>query len=189
MGGEGGISVHTAAKFVREEELLRLLMSGFMLKECSMHMGVSYGTLRKYAREPGFLEKLKVLSQNVYERVDEELRKAKDSITERLESISESALEEMWELSKTAQGMVKFKVLQDLMDRDTRISRQKKVEAQTSHSFVDPLFLVHAAGVAREMDAKALKAKEITNGGNSENGGPSNSGEREGRDDRGEGRE
>jgi hypothetical protein len=150
--------VHSAAKMVREEELMRLLMCGHMLKECAIHLHMSYRTVREYARQPEFMRKLKEMSAAIYERVDAELKDSKDGITARLEAYSEQALEEMMELARTCTNpVVKLKANQDIMDRDTRLSRTRKIEASQSHSFVDPLFLVHAAGVAKELDAKKLE--------------------------------
>jgi hypothetical protein len=147
---------------VREDELLRLLLAGHMMKECAVHVQLSYKTVRDYAREPKFLERLRELSAEVYERVDAELKNSKDTIVSRLEQMSENALEEMYTMALALpHGVTKMKALQDILDRDTRVSRQRKVEATTAHSFVDPLFLIHAAGSARELEMKQLGTGEV----------------------------
>lgn len=159
--------MHIAAREVKEQELLRLLMCGYSMKECGVHVGLTYKTIRDYARSAVFLAKLKEMSCNVYERVDAELKNSKDTINARLEEFSEEALEEMFMMAKRLpDGMVKLKALQDIEDRDPRISRQKRVEGTTAVSFVDPLFLVHASATARE-----LEAKKIGEGGTSTEGG------------------
>jgi hypothetical protein len=144
--------MHEAAKLVRREELMRLLLCGHMLKECAIHMHLSYYTVRSYAKDPDFLFMLREKSNEIYKRLDEELRNSKEDIKEKLERASEEALEQMVALAATSTGVVKLKCLQDLMDRDGRISRTQKVEQDVRHDFISPLFLGHAARVARELD-------------------------------------
>jgi hypothetical protein len=146
--------MHQAAQLVRKDELMRLLLAGHMLKECAVFLKLSYGTVREYARQPEFLQQLKGLSLRIYENVDRELASNKDGITARLEAFSEEALEEMMKLARESGGIVKLKACQDLMDRDTRISRQRKIEATQNHQFMNPLELQHIAMVAREVDRK-----------------------------------
>jgi hypothetical protein len=145
--------MHEAAKLVRKEELMRLLLCGHMLKECAIHMRLSYWTVRGYAKEPGFLLDLKSKSTEIYARLDAELAANKEDMKEKLERASEEALEMMIELARTSTGVIKLKSCQDLLDRDTRVSRTKRLDSDVAHDFVSPLFLVHAAKVGREIDA------------------------------------
>jgi hypothetical protein len=154
--------MHQAAKLVREEELLRLLMAGYMLKECASQMQMSYRTVREYAKQADFLQRLKALSEVVYARVDGELRASKEAIVQRLEEASDKALDEMMKLVEMeGTGMVKLKACQDIMDRDQRVSRTKKVEGSVSHDFVNPMLLVHAAATARELEQYEAKKKGL----------------------------
>jgi len=145
--------MHEAAKAVRREELLRLLLCGHMLKECAVHMHMSYWTVRNYARDPEFLLALREKSAEIYKRLDAELSSSKEDMQDRLERASEEALEMMIEMARTSTSMVKFKVLQDLLDRDNRTSRTQKLDSTVKHDFISPLFLMHASRVARELDA------------------------------------
>jgi len=147
--------MHQAAQLVRKDELMRLLLSGHMLKECASYLKLSYGTVREYARQPEFLAALKSLSLQIYENVDRELSNSKDAITAKLEAYSEDALEEMIQLAKSCSSpIVRLKAAQDIMDRDTRMSRSRKLESNVHQTFMNPLELHHLASVAREIDKK-----------------------------------
>jgi hypothetical protein len=151
--------MHEAAKLVRTQELMRLLLCGHMLKECAAQMRMSYYTVRGYAKDPAFLMSLREKSTEIYARLDAELMSSKEDMKEKLERNSEEALEMMMEMARTSTGMVKMKCLQDLLDRDTRVSRTQKVDTDVKHDFISPLFLGHAARVARELDGALLPEK------------------------------
>lgn len=151
--------MHIAAKMVREEELLRLLLTGLTLKECAPMLSLHVSTVRNYARAPLFLQKLRDLSTVVYERVDAELQARTDVITERLQEASAAALEEMIKLAKEGkQEGIRLKASQDLMDRDSRISRTRKIEGTQEHAFMNPLQLQHMAMTARQVDQAEVVA-------------------------------
>jgi phosphoribosylaminoimidazole carboxylase (NCAIR synthetase) len=155
--------MHEATKMVRTEELMRLLLAGYMMKECAKQMSMNYATIRKYASEPSFMAQLKELNSEVYSQVDSELKLNKAQITERLEDISEKALDTLESLlDATAPAPIRFKAAQDLLDRNPQVSRTKKIEADTKHNFLNPLHLVHAAQAAQEMDE--YKPKQIGDG-------------------------
>lgn len=155
--------MHEAAKLVKREELMRLLLCGHMLKECAAQMHMSYYTVRAYAKDPEFLLQLREKSAEIYKRLDAELASSKEDMRERLERASEAALEQLVEMAGSATGMLKFKVLQDLLDRDTRVSRTHRVEGDMKHDFISPLFLAQASRVARELDEgpRALPERAI----------------------------
>jgi len=165
--------VHKAAKMIREDELLRLLMAGFMLKEAATHLNLAYWTVRKYASEPKFLAQLRELSGEIYERIDAELKVSKESILEKLEKVSDKALEKMENLldRQDASPMLQFKVAQDLLDRRSEVSRTKRIEGtlEQRHDFINPLFLIHAAKTAKEVDEFA--ERHNADGGDRERGG------------------
>lgn len=116
-------------------------------------LSLHVSTVRAYAKQPEFLVKLKALSTNVYERVDQELKARTDAITERLQEASDVALEEMLALTKGGKSeMVRLKAAQDLMDRDSRVSRTRKIDSTHEHGFLNPLTLAHMAATARQVD-------------------------------------
>lgn len=145
--------MHEAAKLVRKEELLRLLLTGHMLKECGPFLNLSYPTVCTYARDPNFLSQLKEQSMEIFRRVDEELTASKMNILSRLEEASDNALRVMEEIMNGAKSdMVRLKAAQDIMDRDGRVSRTRRIEGSQSHEFLNPLTLIHAAKTAREVE-------------------------------------
>ena len=163
--------MHGASKLIRTEELLRLLLVGNSLKECATQIGMSYYTIRKYASAEAFMNQLRDMSATIYERVDAELKTSKETILTNLEKASEEGLIAMRELVKGCKNdSVRMKAAQDLMDRDGRLSRTKKIEGTTQHGFMNPLTLVHAAKVAKETDE--YNTKHNTDGGGGEGGGP-----------------
>lgn len=145
--------MHEAVKLVRKEELLRLLLTGHMLKECGPFLNLSYATVCTYARDPNFLSQLKEQSTEIYRRVDEELTASKMNILSRLEEASDRALQVMESIMETSKSdMIRVKAAQDIMDRDGRVSRTRRIEGSQAHEFLNPLTLIHAAKTAREVD-------------------------------------
>lgn len=126
-------------------------------------MRMSYWTVRNYAKDPEFMGQLKLKSQEIYNRLDAELAANKEDMKERLERASEEALEMMIELARSSTGVIKLKSCQDLLDRDTRVSRTKRLEGEVGHDFISPLFLVHAAKVGREIDVAPQHTSEARN--------------------------
>jgi len=136
-GGNGSRStlvpvVNTAAalkEFVRDEEFLRLVVQTRSVREAAKLSKWSYATALKACKRSEFMIKLREYSESVWAEVDEELAAYRLNVTERLEEASAECLEQMFELAKGAKNeTVKLKAAQDLMDRDPRISRTRKIE-------------------------------------------------------------
>jgi hypothetical protein len=150
-----------AKAHVQREELLRLLLAGYSLREAANHMNASYYTVRMYVKRDDFLPKLKELSVEVYRRVDAEMGARKLSMLEKMEEASDEALETVLDLMReTKQDVVKMKCAQDLLDRNPQVSRTKRVDTTNEHMFVNPLTLVAAATAAREVDAFDARKRE-----------------------------
>jgi len=163
--------MHDAPKLVRQEQLTRLLLTGHSMRECAAQMDVHLHTVRKWAREPAFLAALKELSSEVFRRVDEELQSTKENMLAKLEEASDAALDRMLELVGSKNEIVALKSSQDLMDRNTALSRTKRVEGTTRHDFLTPLHLVAAAQAAREVDEyERTKGDLPANSGGSDSG-------------------
>lgn len=144
--------MHEAAKMVRQEKLLRLVMCGYMLRECCEPMGLSYSTLRKYAKESSFMEELRKLSEEVYARVDEELSMKATTLSSKIEEMSEKALQTLEAMLDSDKDAVKLKAATEVLDRNPETSKTRKVEQTNRHDFVTPLTLIHAAKAAQEVD-------------------------------------
>lgn len=144
--------MHEAAKTVREEKLLRLLLTGYMMRECAKMLQVSYATVRKYASDEEFLRKLKEMSMSIYEEVDSELKLNASQVTQRIDELSDKALDTLETLLASDKDIVKLKAADSILDRNPESSKQKKVEQTTNTRFLDPLHLIHAAKTATEVD-------------------------------------
>ena len=144
---------HSVVKTIKKDELVRLLLAGFFVKECPARLQISYPTLLRYMKETSFLEELKVVSADVWGRVDAELKSSKTDFLQQAEEASEEALQSMRKLLQSSSEQIVFKAGQDLMDRDPRISRTRRLEGTgMGGSPVDVNVLIGAARVAREED-------------------------------------
>lgn len=158
--------MHEAAKFVKEQELMRLLLAGYMVKEAAAQLQLSVWTVRKYARQPEFLLKLKQCSAEIYERVDAELSAQRTGLVERVDAAADRALTVMEHLMDNAKKEeLKFKAAQDVLDRAPEVSRTRKIDstAKQEHSFLNPMVLMHAAATAQEV-AAYNEQKELSDG-------------------------
>jgi len=158
---------HPAVRLMREDELLRLLQAGCTLKEAALHLRLSFPTLKKYVSQPEFLDRLKALNEVVFAQIDAELKTHRQDMYKRLEEASEIALEEMIKLatSSSSDG-IRLKAAQDLMDRDPKVSRTRRLEANTNQRFINPLVLQTAANVIDIEDRfhAAREVEQITDG-------------------------
>jgi hypothetical protein len=87
-----------------------------------------------------------------------------------LEDASEAALEEMMAMMGELQtNGLKVKICQDLLDRDVRASRTKRLQADGTvhHDFISPAVLLHAAATAKELERFAGPKLTEDNGDNS----------------------
>lgn len=144
--------MHEAAKLVRQEELLNLLLLHIPLKQCAERLHISYQTTRKYASEPDFLANLKVLSSSIYEEVINDLKTEKKTMAEKLTEASEKALERLEVLLNSTSEGVQLKAADSILDRTAETARNRKVEGNLQGRFtLDPVTLMHAALTADEL--------------------------------------
>ena len=157
-----------ARKLVRNEELLRLLLMGFTIRECAEQMKINPVTVRSYTRRPEFLIQLKEHSSEIAKRLVDELSTGQIEMAQRLEEASAAALEEMMSMMGALEGPSKLKlqVCQDLLDRDPKSSRTKRMDISgtMSHDFISPAVLIHAAATAKEIEQYQVKKGDLPNG-------------------------
>ncbi len=172
MGMEPASSwAHPARATIKQEELLRLLLTGFTLKECATQMKCNYNTIRLHAKKPEFLLQLREHSGEMAKRLVDELSTSQIEMAQKLEEASATALEEMMSMmgELTGPSTLKLKVCQDLLDRDPKSSRTKRMDitGSMSHDFISPAVLIHAAATAKELEQ--FQRKQVTD---SDNGNP-----------------
>lgn len=155
-------------RIVRNEELLRLMLMGLTLPECAAQMKMNLHTIRLHARKPEFLILLKEHSSEIAKRLVEELSTSQIEMAQRLEEASSAALEEMMRMmgELDSPSQLKLKVCQDLLDRDPKSSRTKRVDltGSMSHEFINPAVLIHAAATAKEMQEFQSRKGQLPNG-------------------------
>jgi hypothetical protein len=142
------------------------MLMGLTLPECAAQMKMAIHSVRMHARKPEFLLLVKEHSGEIAKRLVEELSTSQIEMAQKLEAASSAALEEMMAMmGELPQGNLKYKVCQDLLDRDPKSSRTKRMDVtgNMSHQFINPAVLIHAAATAREVEQFQAR-KEVTNG-------------------------
>lgn len=146
--------VSSAQKLLDDQELMRLLLAKYTLKECAALLGVAYPTACAKARRPEFLAQLRDLDKDLYAEVDHELRVVHGALTQRIVELSSNALDRLEQLlndENTDERLV-AKIAMDFLDRNAETSRSTKSFEKKEISFANPLVLAAAANAAREMD-------------------------------------
>jgi len=170
MSASSAWSTHPARRIINREELLKLLLMGFTLRECCAQLKVSYAALCRRSKEPEFLLLIKEHSGEIAKRLVEELSTSQVEMAQKLEEASSAALEEMMVMMTSLEGAsgLKVKICQDLLDRDPKSSRTKRMDitGNMSHQFINPAVLIHAAATAKEVERFQLGEK---NGDNPDN--------------------
>jgi hypothetical protein len=147
--------VHESSKLVKTEELLNLLLLHIPLKQCAERLNLSYFTIRKYASEVEFLDRLRELSSSIYAEVVQDMKTERKTLSERLTEASDKALTKLEELLQNSQqeGIV-LKAADSILDRTLETARNRKIEGNVQgHVSFDPVLLMHAAATAREIDS------------------------------------
>jgi hypothetical protein len=165
-----------ASRLIRDEELMRLLLMGFTVKEASGQMHKGYQSCCHAARKPEFLLRLREHSGEIAKRLIDELSTSQIEMAQRLEEASAQALEEMMGMMQALDGPSKLKlqVCQDLLDRDPKSSRTKRMELSgtMSHDFISPAVLIHAAATAKEIEKFSKGAlPDVDSSGHHDNSG------------------
>jgi len=150
-----------AEKLVRDEELMRLLLAGYRLKEIAAMHQLNYQTLLRAARRPTFLEELRALNGEIYGQLDQEIRGAKALIKDRAEELASLALDRLELLLDSGDERVAMQAVTRALDMNTNTAKVTKSESENKHSFINPLQLTSAFKAAEEMDrASASKTVE-----------------------------
>lgn len=141
---------------LRKTDIMHKLLAGYTLRECAQMYELSYQAVRHYCDEH-FMTELRTLSTTVYGQVESELTKNKLRLSDRMLEASDKALDKLIELMDSASNdKVKLEAANSVLDRTAEGARNKRVQEEVSHKFIDPLFLVHAAKTAQEIDNAVL---------------------------------
>lgn len=153
-----------ARKIVRKDEVLRLLVARYKLREIAAMVGVHYTTLCRQVREEQFLDELKAYSKDAYEDLDAELKSTKKAISERLAEESHKALDTLVQLmeDQAVSPKVRKDCADSILDRNMESAKSRKVEEDQTRTFkIDPDALMFAAATANELRVARDAAKLI----------------------------
>jgi hypothetical protein len=146
---------------------------GFNVKEAIEQMRSGRSATYKVARSPEFLLKLREHSGEIADRLIAELTTSQLDMAHKLEEASAAALDEMMDMMKSIEGTsgLKVKICQDLLDRDPKSSRTKRIDmtGAMSHEFINPAVLIHAAATAKELEMYQAKKGQLSDGDGSSN--------------------
>lgn len=154
------MSMNPIRREVYEEQILRCLLAKMYIKDIGRVVGLDQATVRRYIRTETFRETLKAKYPEIYANVDAELGEQHDVISHILEENSRKALEKIAALMDSANEHIALKASQDAMDRYEETSKVIKSENKTEVK-LDPVFLLHAAATAVEMDKFEPEKKQL----------------------------
>jgi hypothetical protein len=154
VGGtqQGGTARSAVALDLRKKEVMKFLLEKNTLKEISVLTGYSYQSIRNYVSDPWFQNELKAYSEETWQYVLKEVGEKQAAIAERVNLISQKALDRMEAIIRDGTDNIAFKAAQDILDRNPEIPRNKRFEGEVTQKVVDPAALIHAAAVARELE-------------------------------------
>jgi len=156
----GELSSLDVTQGIRKDELLRLLLAGFSIRDSAQKLHVHKDTLRKYIKEVTFQEELKRANSEIWHAIDEELRFSKLSTLQKLEEMSELALERIKELISSDDESIALRASSDTLDRNAQTSK-KSLGLQAEFKIqLSPEQLVLAAQAAVELDQR--KERNVT---------------------------
>lgn len=154
------VSMNPIRREVYEQNILRCLLAKAFIKDIGPAVGLDQSTVRKYIKAPEFREMLRQKYPDVYARVDADLQEQADTISHILEENSRKALDRIAALIESANEHIALKASVDALDRFEETAAVQK--GQIDHTVkLDPVFLIHAAATAEEVDRFKPKPKEL----------------------------
>jgi hypothetical protein len=159
-------AANETSQAMRQDEVMRYLLMRHSLKEISLVTGLSYQTVRNYCSDPHFQNRLRDHSREIFTEVIKQVGAKEVGLHERINELSTAALDKLEKLIQQEEhpGLA-LKACDSVLDRNEVTARNKKVETENRHHFVDPLMLVHAATTAQELEQLRLKPAEEQSGG------------------------
>lgn len=147
----------------RKQELLRLIVEGYSIKQGALILGCAYATAMNYAREEAFRTQLRGLRSNALEELDKELIQTLRTKAEMIDDLAFLAIDEMKKLlqdSGTHVG-VKAKMIDSVLDRCPEVSRTKKVDITAKTITMKAEDLLAAAQAAMEVEQGRVAKEEL----------------------------
>jgi hypothetical protein len=125
-----------------KQVLLRMVAEGRSITECAKALGRNASTIREWARDKNFMEELRKLNSLVWQQLDEELTRKAATTMQRIQQVSDEALDRVLFLMEYADSqVVQMRCAQDLLDRNPDTSKTHKVEKTTKNLTLSAEFL------------------------------------------------
>jgi hypothetical protein len=157
------------ARQARIESLARMVIAGQTMKQAAATLGVHYNTARLDAKTPLFRETLERIREQSREKAEEMLTEAVVDVVAELRRGAERAARVMSsKLLHSENENIVFKAASDLLDRDERSSKRRKMTVHNLHEILTPELLANAAKLARELEENRQRA-QIAEGAGIEN--------------------
>jgi len=152
--------VHPAKEIARQkriEDAARLVIAGQTLKDAAKLLNCHYNTIRNDAKTPLFLETLERLREKSGQKAEEQLTDTTADVIETLRRGTEKAVRVMVSKLDSTNENIQVKAAADLMDRDARTSKRRRVTHEPMPAFITPEWLALAAETARMISTPRLQ--------------------------------
>src|SRR5215813_9506252 len=150
------------ARLARIESIARMVIAGQTMKQAAATLGVHYNTVRLDAKTPLFRETLERIRERSREKAEQMLTEAVVDVVAELRRGAEKAARLMSsKLLNSQNENIVFKAASDLLDRDERSSKRRKMTVHNVHSWLTPELLLAAAKCAREIRENEKRRPQI----------------------------
>lgn len=130
------------------DALIRLTLMNVPVSEAAKRLGVNVNTCYNWAKTDTYKMKLDAARAAVFAEVDAKIADVHARLTE---FAVPKALDTMISLLDSEKESIKARAAADLMDRDNRLSKTRKVESTVTHNFLTPSILRELSRVAYEL--------------------------------------
>lgn len=143
------------------EVLQSFLKYGYIV-DVARDTGISEYLLRRhFFGNPEFCNLLRSSNETIFLEATQSIRDNQQSMVEQAQRLAQDALNEMERLLNDSESEhIRFRVAQDLLDRDPRISRTKRIEQTGVNITIESKTLDLAMEAAREIEARDVTPKK-----------------------------
>lgn len=143
-------------------EVLQAFLECGTVSAVAKKTGLTHYLLNKYFfSNTEFCNLLKGTNEAIFLEATKEIRDTQKGFVQKAQMLAEEALDELERLLHESESdHIKFKVAQDLLDRDPRLSRTKRIEGSGATIKLESNVLILAAQAAREIEVRDITPKE-----------------------------
>jgi predicted transcriptional regulator len=137
---------------LRVSEIVRLLLLGQSVKKTAEVMGLSQSSIHYHLRKPGVMDILRAKNEQIWTKIDEDLANRTRTKMERIEDLSDRALDRISELIESDNEHVALRASATVLDRNPETSTHHKVDTTNKTLIIDANMLALAASAALEIE-------------------------------------